>query len=181
MWPLKTDTVSKAVCVSSYPAVVKTWSKSNRQGALSHSFTGEARAQILNEIIQLHVEGLGQDWDLRQGAGLEGISLHGSALSFQGSLGVLCSRQFRALGPPTLPHSLFLLFPLPQGSKFLSQAKDNFFSFFKEKSPSSDYRLRFKHSEVLKRAKTHPTIAICSRERKSKNKGVGWGQKMLGR
>lgn len=49
------------------------------QSALSHPFTIEARAEILNEIIQLHVEGTGQGggrsgrWGgvFCQGAGLE--------------------------------------------------------------------------------------------------------------
>lgn len=41
------------------------------QSALSHPFTIEARAEILNEIIQLHVEGTGQgggaEWEVGRG------------------------------------------------------------------------------------------------------------------
>lgn len=85
------------------------------QSALSHPFTIEARAEILNEIIQLHVEGTGQGggrsgrWGgvFAKGRGLRNLGLQDLALSFKGSLGVLCSIQFRALGPPTLPSSLF--------------------------------------------------------------------------
>lgn len=78
------------------PSCSKNLAKRSRQSALSHPFTIEARAEILNEIIQLHVEGMGQGGEPLPRGGAWGVSVCKAQLSFKGSQGVLGSIQFRA-------------------------------------------------------------------------------------
>lgn len=94
------------------PSCSKNLEQGQQAEALSHSFTGH-RAQILNEIIGLHVEGPGQGWGLCQGAGLqESLSLPLLCNLIPGVPGVHCSCQIQAKRPPTLPSSL-----LPHSSR----------------------------------------------------------------
>ena len=76
---MKSCNLKKAGCTPLFPVVVKSWSKGSRQSPWVT--LSQARTQILNEIIRLHVEGPGQGWGLCQGAGPERISARTARLS----------------------------------------------------------------------------------------------------